>query len=59
MDHVNRSDGGTVAWATLLGSWADGDAPLNEQLATAISGLLHAGDLRPGDRLPSERERPS
>ena len=56
MDHVNRSDGGTVAWATLLGSWADGDAPLNEQLATAISGLLHAGDLRPGDRLPSERD---
>ena len=56
MDHLDRRSGGTVAWATLLGSWADGDAPLNEQLATAVSGLLHTGDLRPGDRLPSERD---
>ena len=45
-----------VEWATMLGTWADGDAPLNEQLAAAISGLVRAGDLRPGDRLPSERD---
>ncbi len=42
--------------ARLLGSWADGEAPLNEQLAGAIGGLVRSGDLRPGDRLPSERD---
>ena len=56
MDAHQRDGGSTVAWAALLGAWSDGDAPLNEQLAGAISGLVHRGDLRPGDRLPSERD---
>jgi DNA-binding transcriptional MocR family regulator len=55
MSPVKGSDR-PLEWVSVLGTWADGDAPLNEQLATAISGLVRAGDLRPGDRLPSERD---
>ena len=40
----------------LLGPWAAGAAPLNEQLAAAIQQAIDRGDLAPGTRLPSERE---
>ena len=40
----------------LLGPWAAGPEPLNEQLATAIQQAIDRGDLAPGTRLPSERQ---
>lgn len=41
--------------AARLGRWAQGDGTLAAQLARAIEGLVVTGELRPGDRLPSER----
>ena len=40
----------------LLGSWADGADPLNEQLAGALARAIDLGVLPPGTRLPAERE---
>lgn len=56
MDPIDGQSERPAEWPRLLGSWADGEAPLNEQLAGAIGGLVRSGDLRPGDRLPSERD---
>lgn len=44
------------ALVTMIGSWADGADPLNEQLADALTGVIEIGMLRPGTRLPAERE---
>lgn len=38
-----------------LGGWARGDGALTVRLADAIGRLIETGELRPGDRLPSER----
>jgi DNA-binding transcriptional MocR family regulator len=40
----------------LIGPWADGGDPLNEQLASALSRAIEVGLLPPGTRLPAERE---
>jgi DNA-binding transcriptional MocR family regulator len=40
----------------LLGPWADGGDPLNEQLAAALARAIELGLLPPGTRLPAERE---
>jgi DNA-binding transcriptional MocR family regulator len=42
--------------ADLIGPWADGADPLNEQLATALTRAIDLGALPPGTRLPAERE---
>jgi DNA-binding transcriptional MocR family regulator len=42
--------------AELIGSWADGADPLNEQLAAALARAIDLGVLPPGTRLPAERE---
>ncbi len=47
---------GQIGLLPLLRGWADGEAPLNEQLAGAIARLVRQGDLGAGARLPSERE---
>ena len=50
---------GSVSAATLvdlLGPWADGADPLNEQLAAALARAIDLGLLPPGTRLPAERE---
>src|SRR3954451_11462908 len=44
------------ALVELLGPWSAGQQPLNEQLATTIDGLIEAGSLPAGTRVPSERE---
>ncbi|WP_307219918.1 PLP-dependent aminotransferase family protein [Microbacterium sp. SORGH_AS_0888] len=41
--------------AARLGKWATTDATLSTSLAEAIARLVHEGELRGGDRLPSER----
>jgi len=40
----------------LIGRWADGADPLNEQLADALARAIEVGLLPPGTRLPAERE---
>lgn len=40
----------------LLGPWAAGADPLNEQLAAALARAIDLGVLPPGTRLPAERE---
>lgn len=40
----------------LLGPWASGSEPLFRQLAAALDEAIERGDLRPGDRLPPERD---
>ncbi len=45
-----------AALVELLGPWADGADPLNEQLATALARAIDLGVLPPGTRLPAERE---
>ncbi len=40
----------------LIGPWADGADPLNEQLAAALARAIEVGLLPPGTRLPAERE---
>jgi len=42
--------------AEMIGPWADGADPLNEQLATALARAIDLGLLPPGTRLPAERE---
>lgn len=42
--------------AELIGPWADGADPLNEQLAGALARAIDLGLLPPGTRLPAERE---
>jgi DNA-binding transcriptional MocR family regulator len=44
------------ALVELLGPWSAGQQPLNEQLATSITGLIEGGSLPAGTRIPSERE---
>jgi len=44
------------ALALLIGGWADGADPLNEQLAAALARAIDLGVLPPGTRLPAERE---
>ena len=44
------------ALVSMLGPWADGADPLNEQLATALTNAIEVGMLPPGTRLPAERE---
>src|SRR3989337_3044007 len=41
--------------AELIGPWADGADPLNEQLAAALARAIDLGLLPPGTRLPAER----
>ncbi len=40
----------------LLGDWASGADPLNEQLAGSLARAIELGLLPPGTRLPAERE---
>ena len=40
----------------LIGPWATGADPLNEQLADALTRAIEIGLLPPGTRLPAERE---
>jgi DNA-binding transcriptional MocR family regulator len=40
----------------LIGPWATGADPLNEQLADALTRAIEVGLLPPGTRLPAERE---
>src|SRR5689334_14709400 len=40
----------------LLGDWTSGSGPLYRKLAAALDKAAAAGDLRPGERMPSERE---
>jgi DNA-binding transcriptional MocR family regulator len=40
----------------LIGPWADGADPLNEQLADALTRAIELGLLPAGTRLPAERE---
>lgn len=40
----------------VLGRWAGGPEPLFRQLASALDEAITRGDLRPGDRLPPERD---
>ena len=40
----------------LIGPWATGADPLNEQLANALTRAIEVGLLPPGTRLPAERE---
>ncbi|MGK2852116.1 MAG: GntR family transcriptional regulator [Candidatus Limnocylindrales bacterium] len=40
----------------MLGPWATGADPLNEQLADALGRAIGVGLLPPGTRLPAERE---
>ena len=42
--------------AAMLGGWATGADPLNEQLADALTKAIGVGLLPPGTRLPAERE---
>lgn len=44
-----------TALAARLGRWADSDGSLTASLAAALRALVSSGELRPGDRLPSER----
>ena len=44
------------ALITMIGPWADGADPLNEQLADALTRAIEVGLLPPGTRLPAERE---
>jgi DNA-binding transcriptional MocR family regulator len=44
------------ALVALIGPWADGADPLNEQLAAALGRAIEVGLLPPGTRLPAERE---
>ncbi len=44
------------ALVSMIGSWADGADPLNEQLADALTNAIEVGMLPPGTRLPAERE---
>jgi DNA-binding transcriptional MocR family regulator len=46
---------GAADVSRLLGSWADPDRPLPESLAAALIGLIEAGLLAPGTRLPPQR----
>ena len=45
-----------AALVDLLGPWADGADPLNEQLAAALARAIDLGLIPPGTRLPAERE---
>jgi DNA-binding transcriptional MocR family regulator len=54
--HIRMYAIGSVALIDLLGDWASGSDPLNEQLASAIGRAIERGDLAAGSRLPSERE---
>ena len=40
----------------LLGDWASARGPLYRKLSGALSRAMHAGDLHPDERLPSERD---
>ena len=40
----------------IIGAWAVGADPLNEQLASALARAIEVGLLPPGTRLPAERE---
>src|SRR4026208_1662345 len=45
-----------AALVELIGPWATGADPLNEQLADALTPASGVGLLPPGTRLPAERE---
>ena len=45
-----------AALVDLLGPWADGADPLNEQLADALTRAIELGLLPGGTKLPAERE---
>ncbi len=40
----------------ILGDWAGTSGPLYRRLASALARAVRAGDLRPAERLPSERD---
>ncbi|GAA1964844.1 PLP-dependent aminotransferase family protein [Amycolatopsis minnesotensis] len=52
---MDRS-GDLGAVVDLLGDWTVSRAPLYRKLARALERAIRAGDLRAGERLPSERE---
>ena len=45
-----------AAMVVVLGGWATGADPLNQQLADALRRAIDRGDLPPGMKLPSERD---
>jgi DNA-binding transcriptional MocR family regulator len=45
-----------AALVELIGPWAEGADPLNEQLAAALARAIDLGLVPPGARLPAERE---
>ena len=45
-----------AALVELIGPWADGADPLNEQLADALARAIEIGMLPAGTKLPAERE---
>src|SRR5215510_10070163 len=40
----------------ILGMWSDGPGPLHRKLSDALRSAAEEGRLRPGERLPSERD---
>lgn len=60
MDHPTTGRPATArppeAVLDVLGRWAGGPEPLFRQLASALEEAIARGDLRPGDRLPPERD---
>ncbi|MCT2593187.1 PLP-dependent aminotransferase family protein [Streptomyces sp. N2-109] len=47
--------GEPAALVAVLGDWMRGPGPLYRKLAAALARAVRRGDLRPGERLPSER----
>lgn len=54
-DAVRASQVSATALAARLGRWAEADGSLTASLVGALTALVNSGELRPGDRLPSER----
>lgn len=46
----------TASLVAILGAWSAGSGPLFRQLADAIAAAIDDGSIRPGSRLPPERE---
>ncbi|MET9516318.1 PLP-dependent aminotransferase family protein [Streptomyces sp. NPDC002994] len=51
----NRETSEPTGLIDLLGDWSSAEGPLYRRLTDAFVRAVRSGDLRPGDRLPSER----
>ena len=45
----------SLRWTSLLASWHGPRGPLYQRLSSALSACIQAGQLTPGEQLPSER----